>query len=207
MEQKKEIKTLLDIERGDEVCGGVIRFGGGCRQNTGNFETFKVERIDYDFSLGKVTGIRLSIADCDIIFAEQLFDKSIYANKENWLRGRPIAFPNCKEIIDFIIKKFKLEYEMAGSSKEPMVWVWNEEKQEAKRVCFRTLDLLLTQLPEGIYANKYDCEKANKKMVDVEVVRCVRTVVDLETAEQILENPSKFQPSKNDEVFSSASIM
>lgn len=201
--------NILDLKKGDKVYGGVMRKGNGCVVNMGYMEELTVRSIvpanrDYGASSDH-TWLRIRLANNNgVITDEYLFDKSIYASEEDFLDGKNISTAvTYGEIWDKMAKIFGLDKDRYGYA---LIWKWDAEKKIAKSACWTgNYNLANLQFPEGYYPTKEACEKANRKMVTIEVTKTYLTEREEgDDAEWLLNHPDEYEWSDDDECMSDA---
>lgn len=169
--------NALDLKKGDDVFGGVVY---DWKTNMGDMKRFTVCSI----TPSKISEdrIKLRIRLCFAPYAvydTSLFDGCIYATEEDYRDGKGIdTCVACRDIYDRMARTFGLSVTSYG---EPLVWIWHaKEKRAITKTWTEDYDLANLCLPEGSYASREECEKANRKTIKVEVIRERRHVVEVE---------------------------
>lgn len=185
--------TIFDLQKGQEVWGGIM-WGGPTPQNTGVSQPMKVRSIIFKLNGSNFEiKVRLSFDNNKVTFDTNLVDKLIYSTEEDFLNGvNPLN--QLPELWGDIMNKTaeKIGLETDGSYLK--VWKWDENKKCAFNVWKQSfsIDLLNFILPDGEYATKEACEKANKKLVKVKVETESIYELEPEDAEYLLQNPGEY---------------
>lgn len=179
--------NVLDLKKGDKVYGGLTRSGQGFATHVGYQEKLEVRSVilrNGDLMTGgKGVDFHIRLARTEgegVIYAFELHDASIYATKEDFLDGNAIRSFNIPvaDVSQKLATACGLKVCKEGF---PEVWEWDAVKKEAKpKWWIKGFNLADPQLPEGRYATKEECEKANRKTIKVEIVRKYTHVTDVE---------------------------
>lgn len=203
--------NILDLKKGDKVYGGLTRSGNGFATHMGYQERLEVRSVilrNGDLITGG-KGVDFNIrlrTECDgVIYAHELHDASIYATKEDFLDGNDIQRFNIP--VEVVSQKLATACGLKVCKEGfPEVWEWNDVQKVPKiKWWVKGFNLAEPQLPEGYYATKEECEKANRKMVMIEVTKTYLTEREEgEDAEWLLNHPDEYEWSDNDECISDA---
>lgn len=203
--------NILDLKKGDKVYGGLTRSGNGFATHVGYQEIFEVRSVILRngdlITNGKSADFntRLKTEGNDVIYACELHNASIYASEEDFLDGNAIQSFNIPvaDVSEMLASACGLKVCKEGF---PELWEWDTVKKEAKpKWWVKGFNLADPQLPEGSYPTKEACEKANRKMVTIEVTKTYLTEREEgEEAEWLLNHPDEYEWSDDDECISDA---
>lgn len=193
--------TILDLIKGQSVWVGIKQpmLGDGvARAFECTIPHLKVTLHDmFGYKLSsEVQYPRLNVlisGQMSMISLNDTYDKNMYLTRHDCLEGvNAIDTLFCTEegderIIDYITDKLGLDRGVKGVT----LWQWNEKEGVAESKIFRhfDFDLFDLHLPDGYYSSKEECEKANKKMIDVVVTlenkTCKMSVDENDIAEML----------------------
>ena len=187
--------TIFDLKKGQKVWGGIMPQGQGFAVGSAMCQELEITRLKFGvdycsccYSTG-LHKIRMTYGADMIINRENLFEQAIYPTIDDFINGEnKICIPDNDDIYEGIMERLGVKIERS----RPQIWVWNEETKQAEvaerfEYVFELSDL---KLPEGYYPTKAECEKANKKAVELEVTTKHRVFVDEEDVENALNDPT-----------------
>lgn len=186
--------TILDLKKGQKVWGGLKPQGHGFAEGSYMAYELTVTKCVLDIRFGNKHcnffeyPLRLTYGSDMVIYNTSLCESAVYPTKENFIDGvNAIRFAYFYEICE------RLNLEM-DEMNNPQIWTWDADKKES--VLFNkgsfTLDLLDLRLPEGYYASKEECDKANKKLETLVINKTYKIEVVKEDVESIIDNPTGF---------------
>lgn len=204
--------TILDLKKDDEVWGGVILPANGGKAYA---ELLKVVKISLDAE-GNIYGVRLH-GNGYAIKLTSLFEQGLHATKEDFIYDKRIKWPTGEDVRQFIAQKLGLKFykykELYSNKmvedKYCAVWMWDKENNVSKetRLYYTSLDLADLKLPDGVYATKEDCDKANKKTVSLRISREFYVEREESEAKLIVESPDEYEWQDGDECITTADIL
>lgn len=178
--------NILDLKKGDEVYGGLTHSGNGFATHVGYRGVLEVRSIilrNGDLILGSKGAdfdVRLSYSDGrGVVYACELHDASIYATEEDFLDGNAIKCHNIP--VADVSKKLATACGLKVCKEGyPEVWEWDGAKKEAKpKWWVKGFNLADPKLPDGCYATKGECERANRKTIKVAIHREDTRIVEV----------------------------
>lgn len=188
--------TIFDLKKGQKVWGGIMPQGNGFAQGSAMCQELEITHLKFGIdycSCCRGIGlhkIRLTYGSGMVINRDSLLEGAIYPTANDFICGEnEIRIPTDNEdIYKGIMERLGIEIERS----RPQIWVWNEETKQAEVVeRFKyVFDLSDLKLPEGYYPTKTECEKANKKAVELEITTKHRVFVDEEDVENALNDPT-----------------
>lgn len=187
--------TIFDLQKGQKCWGGLKPKGNGFASGSAIATEFTISKLAYHMwfnpycSQNYLLPIRLTFGSDMVINMDDLFDGRIYLSKEDFINDiNPINKENDTHATLLSILGLK------DTEKNPEIWTWNEDSQNAElaTMFYHIFDLFDIKLPEGYYATKEECEKANKKLVKVKVATESIYELEPEDAEYLLQNPGEY---------------
>lgn len=169
--------NALNLKKGDMVFGGVVF---DWKTDMGDVKKFEVRSIIPSEISGGRTKLRIRLCFAGmVVYDTSLFDGCIYATEEDFRDGNRIdTIITWRDIYYKMARTFGLTMDSCG---KPLVWIWDaDEKRAIAKTWSEGYNLADLRLPEGSYASKEECEKANRKTIKVEVIRKQRHVVEVE---------------------------
>lgn len=195
--------TILDLKKDDAVYGGVQYLTG--INGKISCEVLKIAKIY--LSCNKVTNIRLHDGNGNVFSLNGLKDGAIYPTSVDFTydENRIKLYVDSEILVKHVAETLGLEYDRAY----PYVWKWNKDKAESEKIklyseCINLADI---KMPDGYYATKEECDKANKKTVMVRVSREYHTEVDEDEAQYLLDNPDEYEWKEGDGCISASELM
>lgn len=189
--------TILDLKKDDVVYSGTTYNGGGMRSDAYYVAQFKVAKIHLGEN-GEFKSIRLIYNNEAVV----ILPGGIYPTQNDFLYDTNLIVCGipAKDIIRHIAKTLGISFVVDRF----ITWEWKDGCATMRKFYPSQFDLLDLAIPDGCYATKEECEKANKKTVMVRVSREYHTEVDEDDAQYLLENPDEYEWKEGD-VFTSAS--
>lgn len=198
------MKTILDFKRYDKVYGGIRNANENYIAYAKEMELVaaKVKIISrvaeepellfdtYQLGGGRESGYVF------VIDSDNLHRGRIYLEREDFICDRnpiDLMYHRKKELLNYIYSKLGLSFRNAGSYLAPEFWRWDAEKRQAVMYAqFNfSFDLFDLRLPDGVYASREECERENKKVVNVKLTKVYDIEVDEEDLDFVTENPHR----------------
>lgn len=197
------MKTILDLRKGNLVYGTIHRNGGGVATNGGIVEQLEVRKIEVNLA-SSVIRVRLSCG-YGVTYLHSLYDEGVYLTQDDAFDDVNKIY-NAPNLHEFMKDSFGLEWVVNAHKSAYMLWRWDESKKSAVKCDgFGWLNLFDPIYPEGYYPTKEACEKANRRMVTIEVTRTYMTEREEGAdAEYLLNNPDEYEFKEGDECISDA---
>lgn len=197
--------TILDLKKGDKVWVGTHPSGNGFNSDCEYATEMEVREI-FAYPYSKNIAVRLYGND-KVKTVSGRFDEyiDIYATKEDFANGANMKSVNMSQIHRHIATL----YGFTSNGLKIESWRWNEEHRKAEQYCFHfdtygVLRILSYRITDNLYPTKEACEKANRRMVTIEVTRTYLTEREEEDAEWLLNHPDEYEFQEGDECMSDA---
>ena len=197
--------NILDLKKGDKVFTGITR-DGGFANNVEYIEEMEVRDIKVDLrNYEPDVLIRLAQDDIYVKVMRCKYCSAISKSVDDFKDGVFTEIPRDKVFYKHFAQIWGCNLDKYGDAIE--VWRWDESKKQACKYLLSrfTESIFNSQLPEGDYPAKEACEKANKKMVTIEVTRTFLTEREEGAdAEWLLNNPDEYEFEDGDECATTA---
>lgn len=199
--------NILDLKKGDKAWIGVHRAGNGFVSDAEYLLEVEVREITFPMD-GDRFYIRVwngyEIVK-DIIGVYGISHAEISASQEDFIDGVFMSAPLKNDVVKSIANREGFQTDVYGETIK--VWTWDEDKKQAKVANYRPdrIRLFSCSMPEDIYPTKEACEKANRKMVTIEVTRTYLTEREEGAdAEWLLNHPDEYEFQDGDECMTDA---
>lgn len=203
--------NILDLKKGDNVFVGVHR-AGGCATECEYVEKMEVRSI-FAYMRGQYAYVRLSdgnmVRELGGEYGETI---NCYLSKDDFFDDVPMEVPRQSAFVKYITEREGYE---VHNDLYPIVWKWDESSKKAYQSHIKPnndewgvngkVNIFTYRFPDGCYPTKEACEKANKRMVTIEVTRTFMTQREEGAdAEWLLNNPDEYEFQDGDECISDA---